>query len=542
MAYYQQPLCLYKSISLLIFFLACDRQWDNLLSTDEDLRNTPKILQINLNSDNNAIIILNYAYSDSSTLVLERKSIGGFETVNYIRKTQTTLVDTSFDKEINHTFVYRVCIKKDKHRSSYSDEKQLIYSSLGLNKPGNLSATSVELQGIRLAWNDKSNYEENYKIEKDEGSGYSELTTLSANKESYLDAISGTPPTPLQLKYRVKAFKYNMESDWVEITTSYSGLGSPTNLIITNSSPSNLRIEWQDNSQIETGYVIDRKKDSGSFIEISQVGANTTFFSDKISEIGAYSYRVRTIKDDIYSTYSNEVFKEITTLIPTDGLVAYYPFNGNANDESVNSNDGTVIGATLTEDRFGNANSAFNFNSTSDYLDVQHSSSLQPNSEISVCAWIKPVQFYSNRWQVNYILSKGGEVESNFYTLGYWDTDINASVFSPESERFFFWLGFSDSSSKSVSSSTVVSLDSFFFVVGSFDGNSLKIFINGVLENEISISKNLGNNNRFLRIGRSYKNDYPYNVTGIIDDIRIYDIALSEEDIIALYHEGGWDE
>jgi len=45
-----------------------------------------------------------------------------------------------------------------------------------------------------------------------------------------------------------------------------------------------------------------------------------------------------------------------------DGLVAFYPFNGNANDESGNLNNGTVNGATLTTDRFGNGNSAYNFN------------------------------------------------------------------------------------------------------------------------------------------------------------------------------------
>jgi len=44
-----------------------------------------------------------------------------------------------------------------------------------------------------------------------------------------------------------------------------------------------------------------------------------------------------------------------------DGLVAYYPFNGNANDESGNGNNGTVYGATLTTDRFGNTNKAYSF-------------------------------------------------------------------------------------------------------------------------------------------------------------------------------------
>ena len=59
-----------------------------------------------------------------------------------------------------------------------------------------------------------------------------------------------------------------------------------------------------------------------------------------------------------------------------DGLVAYYPFNGNANDESGNGNDGTVIGATLTADRSGNPDSAYSFNGVNDYINVPHSSSL----------------------------------------------------------------------------------------------------------------------------------------------------------------------
>ena len=51
----------------------------------------------------------------------------------------------------------------------------------------------------------------------------------------------------------------------------------------------------------------------------------------------------------------------------TNGLVAYYPFNGNAND-AVGTNDGTVYGATLTTDRFGVPNNAYNFNGTSAYI------------------------------------------------------------------------------------------------------------------------------------------------------------------------------
>jgi hypothetical protein len=52
---------------------------------------------------------------------------------------------------------------------------------------------------------------------------------------------------------------------------------------------------------------------------------------------------------------------QIPNYVPTNGLVGWWPFNGNANDESGNGNNGTVNGATLTADRFGVANKAYSF-------------------------------------------------------------------------------------------------------------------------------------------------------------------------------------
>jgi hypothetical protein len=54
-------------------------------------------------------------------------------------------------------------------------------------------------------------------------------------------------------------------------------------------------------------------------------------------------------------------FAQIPGYVPTNGLVGYWPFNGNANDESGSGNNGTVNGATLTTDRFGVANKAYSF-------------------------------------------------------------------------------------------------------------------------------------------------------------------------------------
>ena len=71
--------------------------------------------------------------------------------------------------------------------------------------------------------------------------------------------------------------------------------------------------------------------------------------------------------------------------IPADGLVAWYPFNGNANDESGNGNNGTVNGATLTADRFGNAQSCYSFNGNS-WIEVLNSPSLN-SASVSISGW-----------------------------------------------------------------------------------------------------------------------------------------------------------
>lgn len=69
-------------------------------------------------------------------------------------------------------------------------------------------------------------------------------------------------------------------------------------------------------------------------------------------------------------------FAQVPSYVPTNGLVGWWPFNGNANDESGNGNNGTVNGATLTSDRFGNTGKAYDFDGADDYLDFTNTSSI----------------------------------------------------------------------------------------------------------------------------------------------------------------------
>src|SRR6185312_8036339 len=76
------------------------------------------------------------------------------------------------------------------------------------------------------------------------------------------------------------------------------------------------------------------------------------------------------------------------------GLMAYYPFTGNANDASGNANNPIFNNATLTQDRFGNPNSAYSFNGTDNYIRIRNSTTLNSSNQISICAWVKVAGFY----------------------------------------------------------------------------------------------------------------------------------------------------
>ena len=82
-------------------------------------------------------------------------------------------------------------------------------------------------------------------------------------------------------------------------------------------------------------------------------------------------------------------FAQIPNYVPTNGLVGWWPFNGNANDESGNGNNGTVNGATLTMDRFGNADMAYYFSSQNcqTYINTQINTA-SINGSLSVMFWV----------------------------------------------------------------------------------------------------------------------------------------------------------
>jgi hypothetical protein len=103
---------------------------------------------------------------------------------------------------------------------------------------------------------------------------------------------------------------------------------------------------------------------------------------------------------------SISTFSQIPNYMPANGLVGWWPFNGNANDESGNNLNANVIGANLTSDRFGNANQAYSFDGVDDYFDV----GINQMDSFTVSLWIKNNSFSSTGiiWQHKNNCNRGG--------------------------------------------------------------------------------------------------------------------------------------
>jgi len=236
----------------------------------------------------------------------------------------------------------------------------------------------------------------------------------------------------------------------------------------------------------------------------------------------------------VFSFFS---FSEIIFAGINEGLVAYYPFNGDANDISGNGNNGTVNGAVLTTDRYENFDSAFAFRADKkDYINVSNSSSLQIQDTVSISVWVCRTRIFGsdNSWDpmtsADIILEKGGD-----WTKG--NTNYGISLHTWPSLNYMFYFYFTGGSHG------VTGIHDFkwhhYVVVAKNNSNDTKIYIDGKLH---PVEKNkekkvkMVTSDLNLHIGAQISPPWNYYSANIIDEIRIYNRSLSEEEVLDLYH------
>jgi hypothetical protein len=232
------------------------------------------------------------------------------------------------------------------------------------------------------------------------------------------------------------------------------------------------------------------------------------------------NYSIKCIVDDQeggITTDSILVSVRDFTVTQTGDLVAFYPFNGNANDESGNGNNGIVFQAALTPDRFGNLNSAYNFDGVNDYVQVQSSSTLNFQNSATINFWVKIGQFF--------------EREAYAISHGNWENRWKISI----TNKKIRWTIKTTTGIKDVDSETELVLDSLYNVTAVYDGNDFEIYINGELDAFTNFSGQLLKTTIDLMIGQHLPGNNQYNFKGTLDDIRIYNYALPFQEIQNLY-------
>jgi hypothetical protein len=217
-------------------------------------------------------------------------------------------------------------------------------------------------------------------------------------------------------------------------------------------------------------------------------------------------------------------FSQAPNYVPTNGLVGFWPFNGNANDESGNGNNGTVNGATLTTDRFGVANKAYNFDGVDDYVRVTNNTSFTNSSEISFSFWISVP---------DYTLNSSGNPERN--PIGMQKT-LNSSGLQFETvDNFGSCCGAQFALAPvQFESSNPIPLNSSVHLVGLYFGSTLNLYQNGVLFGSSTGLFNLNTLTQDLYFGK--EGSLGRNFKGIIDDIGIWNRPLTQCEIQDLYN------
>ena len=205
-------------------------------------------------------------------------------------------------------------------------------------------------------------------------------------------------------------------------------------------------------------------------------------------------------------------------------LIAYYPFNGNANDESGNGHDGTVNGATLTTDIEGNPDSAYSFDGNGDYIEVLHSSDLSPTNQITFSTWA-----YREDWSTysqEKILSK---THAGGYSIGADSYDIPIGNIGVQVFRNNSYA------SPYISASSLAS--GWHHFAGTYDGRYLKFYVDGELKNSDDAGNNYPvqyNYNSSLIIASEADEsvgEQQWYFDGKIDEVKIWNCALSAEEI-----------
>lgn len=262
----------------------------------------------------------------------------------------------------------------------------------------------------------------------------------------------------------------------------------------------------------------------------------STLPNPKVKYKSAGEYDVKLIinyKSKIDTIFKPKFVKVESTI--TNGLIAYYPFNGNAKDMTGNGHDGTPQNAVLTTDRFGNTNAAYLFNGQTSSIIVKDKADIRlANTDFTINAWVKLDRYDPSHGSSLLIKRFSGSQNG-------WGTSITgyASQYTSVKKVGSAFFNVSGGGDPFSVGGKLIELDKWCMitVVYNLKNQSISLYIDGQLDNvTLGIPSPNSTVNADLFIGSDNNlATGQYHVKGKIDDIGFYNRMLSDAEINRIY-------
>ena len=394
----------------------------------------------------------------------------------------------------------------------------------GPSVPQNLSATAISETQISLLWQESSDTESGISHYNIYRNGSSIATSASA---SYLDTGLVSAAT---YSYEVSAInRVGLESDLSDaVEAATASDNDPPSVIAVSASQNSVEIQFSEELDESSARNVDNYSVDNdiSIVSVSldsehiRVTLSTT---DHLESVG-YTITVANVED----IAGNPVPETEVSYEYEGGLIGLWRFNessgSTAGDSSGNGNTGTLVNGPIWDT--GELGSALKFDGTNDYVEIADSQSFDIESGLTIAAWINPAVAAS----YGTIMSKFAHIPGYRKDI-YWflyNNKVGASLAGP-----------SGTVGKDWKPDVSIQTDTWTHLALTYDGTAMTMFKDGQNVASTNVSGDLmlanSSSNEPLCIGSNTEWGEYYN--GIIDEVRIYNRALNEDEILNLFNE-----
>ncbi|WP_346858431.1 FG-GAP-like repeat-containing protein [uncultured Draconibacterium sp.] len=369
----------------------------------------------------------------------------------------------------------------------------------------------------RLKW-DRADLASDYNLQISSSSSFENLLLDTTNVlPNYYGLINLTEDQ--EYFWRVRASNITGVSSWSDIRSFKHVNRPPTSISLSTATVNReskagtivslLNVEDPDEQDTFTFSLTQGDGENDTDNEKFIIQGDTLILKTNLTSEDTLSLMIHVNVNDGSHSINQALTIEVTSL-----LVAFYPFNGNANDESSNDNNGIVNGAVLTTDRNNATDRAYSFDGINDNIELGRGSNLINDAEsFTITSWIYPYE-QSDDTQFT-ILSE--RLEGENYQFAISDNDL----------YFSYWNEGQEHAVEVQKNSIAPGI--WQFVAVTYSNDTLRFYVDGELNLEKNISVNIDNHNSTLFIGSYNGTEAMFN--GKLDDISVYNCCLSKEQI-----------